>query len=190
MRRLVRHCFTLCSALSLLLCIAICVLWVRSYRISEQVNWRNAGGWRAVSTASGEVEVALLLADWSAYPREFRTPRYERDMPRLPVNYLMELGGSWDDVDSDWQWRGFAWHQKRNTRQGILHAEGYVPFWSVAATTALLPLGWTTVRLRSRVRHRRRKSLGLCPTCGYDLRATPDRCPECGALKLPPPAPP
>src|SRR5688500_15503311 len=32
MRRALRYFFTLCSALSLLLCVAVCVLWVLSYR--------------------------------------------------------------------------------------------------------------------------------------------------------------
>lgn len=46
-------------------------------------------------------------------------------------------------------------------------------------------LSWLAVGLLYR-RGGSRK--GCCPSCGYDLRATPDRCPECG-ITFPVPGP-
>lgn len=52
----------------------------------------------------------------------------------------------------------------------------YFPMWWLALPFAVLPLIW----VRRERRSRRRWLRGLCMNCGYDVRASPGRCPECG----------
>jgi predicted amidophosphoribosyltransferase len=51
-----------------------------------------------------------------------------------------------------------------------------VPDWFVIALTLVLPAHY----LSGVIKRRRARSHNLCRGCGYDLRATPERCPECG----------
>ena len=57
-----------------------------------------------------------------------------------------------------------------------------VPFHLAALAAGMLPAAVAASRWRHRRRGRARSAAGRCPACGYDLQATPDRCPECGAV--------
>lgn len=55
-----------------------------------------------------------------------------------------------------------------------------LPHWSVLVVFLFLPICW----LGRRIRKYRRAAANLCRNCGYDLRATPERCPECGTVPV------
>jgi len=70
------------------------------------------------------------------------------------------------------------WDPERlDDKSGMTYVVG-VRLLPLATVTAVLPLVW----LRREIRRRRRIKAGHCLSCGYDLRASPERCPECGAI--------
>jgi hypothetical protein len=81
----------------------------------------------------------------------------------------------------------------RSSLFGLLHTDRFpgaagvavtlidLPVYAAALTAfSVLPCWWFGHTLGDQ-RRRRDVAAGLCPACRYDLRATPDRCPECGA---------
>jgi hypothetical protein len=173
MRRLLRWAFNWLAAVSLVLLVATCLVWVRSYTESDSWNWEGSGEsslWNVeVITGSGFIHASFT----------------HRTIPRRAVwVYLRPLQRGFFHLIYPYpmpQERGGPRFSVRRTRPGQLFLN--LSSWHLALIFAMIPLAWS----RRRVRFRRKQRLfrsGFCPECGYDLRASPDRCPECGMASV------
>ena len=84
------------------------------------------------------------------------------------------LGGS----EFEHERLGIAWEKFGSYRGGGTGWAVRFPYRYLLCVLAMAPL----VPLRYAYKKQKRKRLNLCIYCGYDLRATPERCPECGVV--------
>jgi hypothetical protein len=195
MKRLRRIIFNVLTVLSLLLCVATVGLWVRSYfamdrlaisRFSDEGK-KTFWTWDELKVGKGGIGFNrhVQSGDRATFRNDMRrmTSRaspsnaaplwYQTNPPEYPDFRFASASG-------DPSIYGFKWGRFSGTEAGYHRPTNFslqivVPIWLVFVVTLCIPLVW----LRAR---RPFRKPGQCAKCGYDLRATPDRCPECGAI--------
>jgi 4-amino-4-deoxy-L-arabinose transferase-like glycosyltransferase len=179
MKRLRQWLFNAVSGVSLVLCLVTAVLWVRCDNHdpfgSDEIYFVHDRAYGMFSYQG----VAIFGVFWSPTWAVSERPEFhaKRDHSLLSIGYfgvvvMVERGhraglfgvASMEQTDSD----GVS----------VGAREVMVPEWFLLSLFLLAPL-YSAGRIIIRWKRRRP---GLCTSCGYDLRATPDRCPECGTI--------
>lgn len=170
-----RRLFMLLSMLSLLLCVTTCALWVRSYYIQD--DWQY---WHLVKRHAPE-------ADFGDSDHYFEINLYTNS-DQFMLRWEDPFPTSYDETLPQWNHSTFR-ASPLSSGGSLLNYFGFdfyisphkfgggdvaAPMWFAAILTSACPVTWVITRAR-------RRRIGLCRVCGYDLRATPHRCPECGA---------
>jgi hypothetical protein len=148
-----RRRFVIVCALSLLPCTAMCVLWARTYR------------------------PMMRAADADALDLTHADPYYWFISNRGGLTFCWQVGKDWDQPKPMFRLLGIEFAGSWVGKSSLVNL--FVPYWMLVGVTAFPPMIGVHVWLRRR-RRRGREGRGCCSVCGYDLRATPDRCPECG----------
>jgi hypothetical protein len=180
-KRLRRWLLDALAMLSLLLCIATAIHWYRSYRTEDDLVYFGHSACEALHTLNGSLGFVYTNAAWSDPHFEYSTTT-----PRTGFNYADPHGrhAFWNRLGFFFAFAAMPSSANPNPRPPGMtlprlsrFCEILVPLWFVMLLCAAFPVWRFVVEpVRSR------KQPGCCLVCGYDLRATPDRCPECGTI--------
>jgi hypothetical protein len=153
-------------ALSLPLFIATAVIWVRSYFVADLITASSAtSGDKAAVRAVYSIKGVIVF--------------YEFPASRLPND---RLGYSWvrsPPAQMPAQRGYFPFGLTIGHGYGLTRWTVRISYWLLAAIASAIPILRFFQMRRAKLRQRR-IAHGLCGSCGYDLRASPDCCPECG----------
>jgi hypothetical protein len=185
-RRVLRILLNVGAVVSIALGAAAVFLWARSYRHFDDYDTLNLETRTIVFVRSlrGGLQVAKMddVSDSALTLERLSRPGWQGHSFGA-ANW--PLARRDDDVQLlDWdgaatKLRGLGFRLSAGTKLADAR------FWSVRIPYGFLVLlalplpAWRLLRCR---RHRRSRTQGHCPASGYDLRATPDRCPECGRV--------
>jgi hypothetical protein len=147
----------------------ILTLWVRGHYVRDQIIHAAHGTVKTnyrLTLSSGRGKFGLYWTVEDQYKVDptitKRTWRYEAEDLRP---------GSWTDGLAE-----FSFQSRYKPAMHEVSGNLRIPCWLPGLLTMIMP---TVALLRWR-RARYRMSKGLCRRCGYDLRASTDKCPECG----------
>jgi hypothetical protein len=195
--RMKRRLLNLPTFLSLLLCVAVAAWGVRSLFVTDRFfrsSFVSRGQW--TDWVQDEVQVGRGGVGFGRVVQSETGGDYQRRMEALLLKYggrpLMyeRRAPAYPDlkVKGTPPRLGFKYDTFENSRptpspRSNRGLEVVVPLWVILPWFAALPAwrGWRWWR------RRRQYGAGLCPRCGYDLRATPEQCPECGTAPTPTP---
>lgn len=188
-----RRCiFTLLSALSLLLCVAIALLWPRSYFIGDALTIDLPQFGRPLaddtfSIVSGNGGLRFSFNRWAAWELGTRKPTRGDFHSHLFSHHSFPPFYPWQLNRALFRSLGCELSTAAEAISPTSVGSGVIYQFNVVLPDAV-PLAATSIlpALRLWQWHRRRKrslrSAWACPACGYDLRATPNQCPECGMV--------
>ena len=178
MRPILGFVFKAATVLSLVLYVAVMVLWFRSYSTADTIAHASEGfPVRMIGLKSEEGGISVMFsifeihgskAEWGWQTAEANS------YPSIPQPLSKTANG---DVRI-WGTEKFQCYRVTMKIEGArvgLYAL-VMPHWAWIILCLLLPGARAAALLRSRSRARS----GCCLSCGYDLRASPERCPECG----------